>query len=65
MSNPAELMRRAAQTRQRAAVRQPEAAKRPEPAAEPQPRPQARHANYSALMRSHDRVRTCHLSGKS
>lgn len=66
MSNPAELMRRAAQIRQRARVRWPEGAQESAPATpRPQPHPQARHANYSALMRSHDRVRTCHLNGKS
>lgn len=34
------------------------------PAAPPQP-PAPRHGGYTALMRSHDRVHTRHIAGKS
>lgn len=38
-----------------------------EPAAElqPAPKPISRHASYSALMRSHDRVHTRHIAPRS
>ena len=61
MENPGELLRRARNRVRRKAV--PE---RREAAESVQSAPQfvSRHASYSALMRSHDRVHTRHLQGK-
>ena len=67
MENPGEMMRRAAQNRRRAAPCSPASVPQTEAPSTPQkPRPSPQknsHANYSALMRSHDRVHTCHLGG--
>lgn len=70
MANPGELMRRAAQRRMESRPRPvPEreasaAGERPDPVRPHAQPPRASHANYSALMRSHDRVHTCHLNGQ-
>ena len=60
MTGPRELLRRAAENRRR----RPEQSMREET---PAPRPtavQSNHANYTALMHSHDRMRTRHLPEK-
>ena len=57
MTGPRELLRRAAANRRRSAGRS-------ERAEHPAPRQtvhQSHHANYTALMHSHDRMRTRHL----
>lgn len=71
MENPGEIMRRALERRRAA---RPTPALRPDRAepAEPQqqaqpaePRHRSSHASYTALMRSHDRMRTRHISKQS
>ena len=62
MATPRELTRRAAQNRARMKPREP-AVSAPQPAQSAQPRPFG-HANYSALMRSHDRLRTRHITSQ-
>lgn len=69
MENPGEMLRRAVRNRRRTVSRAPAPAPQSDvTAAAPQQTrpapPKASHANYSALMRSHDRVHTCHLSGQ-
>ena len=68
MENPGEMVRRAALNRPRSASGVPTYAPQTQEAAAPDrptpPLPKASHANYSALMRSHDRVHTCHLEGQ-
>ena len=57
MDNPSELLRRAARNRASAPARD-----EPQPHGEPPRRElMPHHANYAALMRSHDRVRERHL----
>ena len=58
MDNPSDLLRRAARNRASAPARD-----EPQPRGEPTPRAEyaPHHANYEALMRSHDRVRERHL----
>ena len=59
MAGPRELLRRAAQNRRRAL---PHPGKEERPA--PRPALQPHHATYTALMHSHDRMRTRHLPGQ-
>ena len=59
MRGPRELVRRAAQNRRKL----PPAPAREAPLP-PQPMVQSHHANYTALMHSHDRMRTRHLLGQ-
>lgn len=64
MENPGELIRRAREKRKyihREAEREspPEEEKLP-----PMPPPLFRHSNYTALMRSHDRVHTRHVQNR-
>ena len=61
MTGPRELLRRAAENRRR----QPERPAREEPLLPHRETVQSHHANYTALMHSHDRVRTRHLPGQS
>lgn len=75
MENPGILLRRASEARARRAHSARTggalpAAEAPAPrkdATEPRakPLPPLSHANYSALMRNHDRARTRHLSAKA
>ena len=60
MTGPRELLRRAAQKRHNLP---------PRPVREEHPQPvpvavQSHHATYTALMHSHDRMRTRHLPGQ-
>lgn len=68
MENPGEMLRRAAENRRRVAPCVQEAAPQteaPPEAVHPLPNPRrTSHVHYSALMRSHDRVHTCHLEGQ-
>ena len=60
MKGPRELLRRAAANRRREAA----FTDRPDSAA-PRPAVQSHHATYTALMHSHDRMRTRHLPGQA
>ena len=62
MDGPRELLRRAANNRRRASAA-PEAGvlAAAEPVAPPRMAMHEGHATYTALMRSHDRLRTRHL----
>lgn len=60
MENIGELLKRARQNRQK---RQAVAAMHVQRDT-PRPRYQSSHGEYTALMRSHDRVRTRHIAGK-
>ncbi len=62
MDGPRDLLRRAANSRRRASAA-PEAAvpTATEPVALPRAAVHEGHATYTALMRSHDRLRTRHL----
>ena len=59
MTGPRELRRRAAQNRRRLPPQTPRAEEPPRQTAA-----QSNHANYTALMHSHDRMRTRHLPGQ-
>ena len=60
MVGPKELLRRAAANRRRLP---PHPAREARPAPQP-PALQSHHATYTALMHSHDRMRTRHLPGQ-
>ena len=67
MENPERLIRRAAQ-KSRLMRPQQETQERTQEAQEdilPAPPPPTRHGTYTALMRSHDRVHTRHIPGRS
>lgn len=66
MENPAKLVSKARQNRRRKAnlSAQPAAPAQHEAKRAPVPLPDG-HANYSALMRSHDRMNSRHISGHS
>ena len=65
MENPAKLVCAAWQNRRRKTVlpAQPAAPEQPASKRPPVPLPDG-HANYSALMRSHDRMNSRHISGR-
>ena len=64
MENPASLLRRAReQKRFRGAAAPPEAPVQRQKPPEA-PAHQSSHASYTALMRSHDRMRTRHIAGQ-
>lgn len=62
MEGPEELIRKASERRRNAAYR-PAAAREETSGQEagPPPAPVSRHSSYTALMRSHDRMRTRHI----
>ena len=64
MENNAELLRRARRKRQLRRQADNEQA-RPEPVESHAPAHVSRHASYTALMRSHDRMRSRHTGGQS
>ena len=64
MDGPGKLIRKAVQRAHSIPVEKPAHAQEQwEQAAEYPPPPVSRHGSYTALMRSHDRVHTRHLSG--
>lgn len=63
MENPGRLVRRAKLSRQEAGRRK-ESALPGTGAQTSGPKPVSSHANYAALMRSHDRVHTRHVQGQ-
>ena len=65
MENPGQLIRRAMLNRGMKGKQSSENAQPVTPDRPPQPQHKSSHSSYSALMRSHDRVRTRHLYGQS
>lgn len=66
MDNPGKILNRARLSRRfRMAAQAPVEQAKGERGTEVQPVHYSSHANYSALMRSHDRMRTRHIAGQS
>ena len=59
MEKPADLIRRAAMKRR--LMHRREQQDEPQPLQDAPPQPISRHASYTALMRSHDRMGTRHI----
>ena len=66
MENPGVLLNRAREFRHFRGISEPPAQQHAEGDVQrPAPVHQSSHASYTALMRSHDRMRTRHIAGQS